>query len=397
MLDFAVMFTAMLNQNNGPKTIAHLLGVNPEEFSVPKELVPEDVQSPDLPVLEQPEQQTLSEETSPSVQVQRDEVSVEELGSPISRFFSKDWVRYPLIFFVALGFFYVILNFRAVSAQLGAWIHNPVKQDVVSVEQISPLYKIWISKYVVHANDTQIFLGNSDPDQDGLTNSQEFSLGTNPMLFDTDRDGYSDGQEILNGYNPLYEGKLTALQAQIVNAGFDRNGVESRARLVSTQNRVAGAKYFPVDNFVLDPSKPGNVEIPKLGVNAAVIWSKLFEEMETDLKYGTAHHPGTPYPGQRGTASIHGHSSGYPWDGNYKNVFTKLNFLEPGDEVFITVFSTNNQSRRYRYVVKSKQVFAKDDQAQFADLGGFNLNLSTSWPVGSARERYVVITELTGI
>jgi uncharacterized repeat protein (TIGR01451 family) len=42
-----------------------------------------------------------------------------------------------------------------------------------------------------------------DLDGDGLTNLQEYQLGTNPRLADTDGDGVSDGAEVLRGTNPL--------------------------------------------------------------------------------------------------------------------------------------------------------------------------------------------------
>jgi hypothetical protein len=48
--------------------------------------------------------------------------------------------------------------------------------------------------------------GNSlflDSDQDGLTNQEEQTLGTDPHNADTDGDGYSDGKEVGSGYNPL--------------------------------------------------------------------------------------------------------------------------------------------------------------------------------------------------
>ena len=44
---------------------------------------------------------------------------------------------------------------------------------------------------------------NDDPDGDGLTNYQEFFLGTNPNNADTDGDGFSDGDEVAAGTNPL--------------------------------------------------------------------------------------------------------------------------------------------------------------------------------------------------
>ena len=45
--------------------------------------------------------------------------------------------------------------------------------------------------------------GNGDPDQDGLSNADEFLLGLNPLLADTDGDGMPDGFEVANGLNPL--------------------------------------------------------------------------------------------------------------------------------------------------------------------------------------------------
>ncbi len=40
-----------------------------------------------------------------------------------------------------------------------------------------------------------------DPDGDGLTNLDEFALGTNPQSNDTDRDGIPDGWEVNNGFD----------------------------------------------------------------------------------------------------------------------------------------------------------------------------------------------------
>jgi hypothetical protein len=49
-------------------------------------------------------------------------------------------------------------------------------------------------------SDKNVFL---DSDQDGLTDLEERSYGTDPGNRDTDSDGYSDGSEVKAGYDPL--------------------------------------------------------------------------------------------------------------------------------------------------------------------------------------------------
>jgi len=44
---------------------------------------------------------------------------------------------------------------------------------------------------------------DDDDDHDGLTNLEEFCLGTDPRKADTDGDGIPDGEEVLRGTNPL--------------------------------------------------------------------------------------------------------------------------------------------------------------------------------------------------
>ena len=49
---------------------------------------------------------------------------------------------------------------------------------------------------------------NVDSDNDGLTDEQELTYGTDPNNADTDGDGYSDGDEVQSGYNPNGPGTL---------------------------------------------------------------------------------------------------------------------------------------------------------------------------------------------
>jgi hypothetical protein len=67
----------------------------------------------------------------------------------------------------------------------------------------------WESGYGLDPNDPAGDQGASgDPDQDGLTNAQEYnpSRNTNPMNADTDGDGFKDGAEVAFGSDPLNPG-----------------------------------------------------------------------------------------------------------------------------------------------------------------------------------------------
>jgi len=69
---------------------------------------------------------------------------------------------------------------------------------------VDSLPDYWESGHGLDPEDDSGTEGASgDPDQDGLTNAQEFGQGTDPLDPDTDHDGSLDGFEILDGTDPL--------------------------------------------------------------------------------------------------------------------------------------------------------------------------------------------------
>ncbi len=395
------------------KTIRELLGMDGDDFalpSVPRAEVPAAAPTAppplyDLPVADIGHELTQvieAEEKTVAPHIPADVEPEEETHSKgaVAGVLRREWIRYPIIFLIALGFFYIVLNFRGLAKQFSGYVFPPASNQEVALGDEQAQFNSWIGKYYVYINNDEVIAANADTDGDALTNMDEFHLGTNPFRVDTDRDGIDDGNEALRGTNPLYEGVMLAYQQLIVADSIDTDTIASRRDFNQIEQVAGENREFPidpVDRFLVDTSKRGEISIPRLGITAPVTWSREFSTMEEDLKYGAAHHPQTPYPGEYGTASIHGHSSGNWDDGDFKTAFTKINFLEPGDEVFVTVHSLSGDTRKYRFIVRSERVYAKSDPEQFEERDGYFLNLSTSWPVGTARERYVVTTELVGI
>lgn len=301
----------------------------------------------------------------------------------------KTLVFYPVIFILAFTFFYFILNFSSLTAQVQGFFTKPQNEQILGV-QTDDFYT-WISGYYFAVLDSKMLDPNNDIDKDGLTNYDEFVLKTNPLIFDSDEDGYSDGIEVINGYNPWGDGRFSEEQQKIVQK-FDLTMINNRISYGALeQEQVRSGEVLGANKLNYDLTKPGVISIPKLKIQVPIIWSKDPADFEKDLTTGVVHYPGTALPGENGVIYISGHSSDYLWKKNqYGQVFAKINYLTAGDDIFIQVYDTNGKTYNYRYQVTGNRVYKPDDQAQFVDGSGSKLNISTCWPIGSSKDRIVV-------
>lgn len=86
---------------------------------------------------------------------------------------------------------------------------------IASIYIIVVLFFLTYHPIVLHSE------ANTDPDGDGLTDTEEVLYHTNPLNADTDHDSYLDGDEIHSGYSPHVSGKVTLLDHDYDNDGLN--------------------------------------------------------------------------------------------------------------------------------------------------------------------------------
>ncbi len=141
--------------------------------------------------------------------------------------------------------------------------------------------------------------------------------------------------------------------------------------------------------------KPDTLAIPSLGLEAPLVYVTETDEVtfQRGLEQGVVHYPSTALPGEIGNAYYFGHSSDYAFKkGNYKTVFAILPKIEEGAEIYIT----NYLGQQFIYKAREKKIVEPKDVSVLSQGDGKEklLTLQTSWPLGTALRRYVVIAEI---
>jgi LPXTG-site transpeptidase (sortase) family protein len=133
---------------------------------------------------------------------------------------------------------------------------------------------------------------------------------------------------------------------------------------------------------------PQRIIIPSLGIDAPIIWPENTNEsaLQLALEKGVAFWPESSLPEDKGTTIILGHSSAYPWyNGEYGSIFSLLNKINPGDEIWI--FSPQ---KKYIYKVLEKEIQSPKDIKIEKQDGQSILYLLSCWPINTNWKRIAV-------
>lgn len=141
---------------------------------------------------------------------------------------------------------------------------------------------------------------------------------------------------------------------------------------------------------------PANIiTISSLGIQAPIVYNGQTTEsaFQADLAQGVVHYPQTAPPGQVGNCYIFGHSSDFFWKpGKYKNIFALLPRIKVGAKISIS----DQFGQNYIYTVTKSFSVASNNTSVLSQTtnGAKILTLQTSYPVGTALARWIVVAQM---
>ncbi len=162
---------------------------------------------------------------------------------------------------------------------------------------------------------------------------------------------------------------------------FNRGGATEKTDLPVGQ--MANDKLVE-KKVCLDQDK---IEIPKIEVSAPIISTYKESDVYNDLDTGVVYFPGSTKPGEQGQTLILGHSAPLNWPKiKYDSVFSRLNDLQSGDEIFIYY-----NCQKITYNVVQKYFLDRGEEVPNPLTPAYNmLVLISCWPPGKDYKRIAV-------
>lgn len=159
-------------------------------------------------------------------------------------------------------------------------------------------------------------------------------------------------------------------------------------RFIYAQMKYYFIGPFPIVSEKGEISPLQKIVIPSIGVEAPIILLENTDEytQQKALEQGVIYWPESASPGEKGTIIILGHSSAYPWyKGKYGSVFSLLDKLKEGDEIFL--FS---EKKKYTYQVIGKEIKTPKDLNIEKQEKEPTLYLISCWPINTNFKRIAV-------
>ena len=183
-------------------------------------------------------------------------------------------------------FIVVIAIFLLVAGTAAAGFYLYEKDEENKTVQVagsgtaSVLPKEWLIKYFATDNENDPAVGGpyGDPDNDVLTNLQEFYFGADPTNPDSDGDGQIDGAEVALNSNPLGPGELysTEFARRIADQYLISNNLEE-FKSENIQRQVLQL-LNPPDPEKLEVVLPGKETLKVFSQNTPETIDRYFQE-----------------------------------------------------------------------------------------------------------------------
>jgi len=132
----------------------------------------------------------------------------------------------------------------------------------------------------------------------------------------------------------------------------------------------------PVDKYLKGKEISGILEIPKLGVKAAI----LEGTDDRALKYTVGHYPQTANPGEKGNCVLLGHRNYV-----YGHFFRRIDELKAGDQVVI-----KKDTYKYTYIVTESFVVSPEEVWVLDTTEDAILTMITCTPMVTYTDRLIV-------
>lgn len=195
-------------------------------------------------------------------------------------------------------------------------------------------------------------------------------------------------------YGMLWLGVIFGLMffASLAGVAYSRQdifGIRAPQDVAQESPDEENAPYAPI---ILPAGNDAAISIKTLGISSPIIFpqSTDYPTLRAALNQGVTHYPFSALPdAPNGNVFLFGHSSAHAYEANpARTVFTRLNQLKPGD-----VVEVGYKGILYAYRVSSVRISPPDEATVYFATPQRMLTLSTCWPIGDPKNRFIVQAE----